>query len=102
MGRLLRYAIAAYERRQRRAFEAATDRPLDAQASVLRRLLGENASTAFGSEHRFGTIATPLDFARRVPIRDYEAFRPWIERIIAGEPSVLTAETPFMFASTSG
>src|SRR5262249_13296439 len=41
-------------------------------------------------------------FVRRVPIRDYEAFRPWIARSAAGETSVLTAEAPFMFTSTSG
>src|SRR5207249_2845956 len=37
-----------------------------------------------------------------VPIGDYEAFRPWVARIVAGERRVLTAETPFMFTATSG
>jgi GH3 auxin-responsive promoter len=102
MGRLLRYAIAAWDRPQRRAFEAATESPVDAQATVLRRLLTENARTAFSREHGFGAITTPAAFARRVPIRDYEGFRPWIDRIIAGEPCVLTEQAPLTFASTSG
>jgi len=102
MGRLLRYAIAAHEWRHRRAFEAAADHPVSAQMRVLRRLLGDNADTAFGREHAFAAGATPAEFARRVPIGDYEAFRPWVARIVAGERRVLTAETPFMFTATSG
>jgi GH3 auxin-responsive promoter len=102
MGRLLRWAIAADEWRHRRAFEVAAEHPISAQARVLRRILADNATSAFGREHGFTTIATPADFVRRVPIRDYEALRPWISRSAAGEPRVLTAETPFMFTSTSG
>jgi hypothetical protein len=102
MASLLRHAIALHELRHRRAFEAATEHPDRAQAQVLRRLLGENAATAFGREHGFASAATPDQLARRVPIRDYEALRPWVARILAGEARVLTAEPPFMFASTSG
>ncbi|HEV8586470.1 MAG TPA: GH3 auxin-responsive promoter family protein [Methylomirabilota bacterium] len=102
MGGWLRYAIAAHEWRHRRAFEAATADPAAAQARVLRRLLAANAETAFGREHGFAATATPADYARRVPIRDYEALRPWVTRAVAGEPRVLTAEAPFMFTSTSG
>src|SRR2546422_5672526 len=102
MGRLLRYAIAAHEWRPRRAFEAAVDPPGSAQERCRRRLLGDNADTAFGREHAFAAGATPAEFARRVPIGDYEAFRPWVARIVAGERRVLTAETPFMFTATSG
>jgi acyl-coenzyme A synthetase/AMP-(fatty) acid ligase len=102
MGRLLRWAIAADEWRHRRAFEVAAEHPISAQARVLRRILADNATSAFGREHGFTTIATPAEFVRRVPIRDYEALRPWISRSAAGEPRVLTAETPFMFTSTSG
>jgi hypothetical protein len=102
MGRLLRWAIAAHEWRHRRAFEVAAEHPVSAQARVLRRVLAENARSAFGREHGFATIATSAEFVRRVPIRDYEAFRPWVSRSAAGEPHVLTAETPFMFTSTSG
>jgi hypothetical protein len=83
-------------------FLRATERPDTAQATVLRRLLARNAGTAFGRAHGFATIESPADYARRVPIRDFEGFRPWVERILAGEPRVLTAETPTAFAATSG
>jgi hypothetical protein len=83
-------------------FQRATERPEDAQGAVLRRLLSRNAGTAFGRAHAFATIDGPAEFARRVPIRDFEGFRPWVERVVAGEPHVLTAETPTAFATTSG
>jgi hypothetical protein len=102
MARLLQHLLTAQQWAHRRAFEAATAAPAEAQARVLARLLRANADTAFGREHGFATTETPADFARRVPIRDYEALRPYVRRIVAGERAVLTAEAPFMFATTSG
>ena len=102
MAHLLRHAIALHEWRHRRAFDVATEDPAGAQARVLGRLLRDNATTSFGREHAFATTSTPGEFARRVPIRDYEALRPYVARILAGEARVLTAEAPFMFTSTSG
>jgi GH3 auxin-responsive promoter len=92
--------LGAWARHAR--FQRAVERPERAQAAVLRALLAENAGTAFGRAHRFSRIGSPAEYARRVPIRDFEGFRPWVERILAGEPGVLTAETPTGFATTSG
>jgi hypothetical protein len=88
--------------RRRRAFEAATRQPDDAQRAVLQDLIARNRDTTFGREHGFSAIASPRDYARRVPVRDYEALRPHVKRLLAGEPNVLTAESPVMFATTSG
>jgi hypothetical protein len=85
-----------------RAFEAATRRPEDAQARVLRAVLDANTDTVFGREHGFATIGSSAEYARRVPVRDYEALRPYIGRITTGHTRVLTAEAPFMFTTTSG
>jgi hypothetical protein len=101
MGRLLSYALTAHQWPHHLAFEAATRRPREAQARLLRTLLRDNADTVFGRQHGFGDL-TPAEYARRVPVRDYEALRPYVARVIAGEPRVLTAEAPFTFASTSG
>jgi hypothetical protein len=101
MGRLLSYALAAHQWPHHRAFEAVTRQPQQAQAAVLRALLQANAGTLFGRHHGFRDL-TPAEYARRVPIRDYEALRPYVARAIAGEPNVLTAEPPLTFASSSG
>src|SRR3989442_5119306 len=102
MGRLLGHALTAQQWLHRRAFEAATGDPEHAQARVLRALLRDNADTVFGREHGFATIGSAAEYARRVPIRDYETLRPYIGRIMAGEAGVLTAEAPFMFTTSSG
>ena len=87
---------------ERRTFEDAARRPELAQAQLLDTLLRRNAGTRFGRDHGFGSIARPAEYARRVPIRDYEGFRPYVARIVAGEEDALTAEAPVMFTTTSG
>ncbi|MBZ0185919.1 MAG: GH3 auxin-responsive promoter family protein, partial [Candidatus Obscuribacterales bacterium] len=84
------------------ALENASRNPRKAQASRLSQILGNNSSTVFGKEHRFQSISSGSDYARAVPIRDYEEFRPYIEPVTQGQKNILTAEDPFMFATTSG
>jgi hypothetical protein len=102
MGRLLAHVLMAQQWAHRRAFEAATANPAETQARVLRALLRDNADTTFGRQHGFASTHSPAAFARRVPIRGFEALRPYVARILVGESRVLTIEDPFMFAATSG
>ncbi len=83
-------------------FQKATEQPDVTQTQVLQTLVKQNADTAFGRDHGFPTIMSPADYAGQVPIRDYEGFRPYVNRIVAREERILTAETPFMFTTTSG
>lgn len=84
------------------AFEAALRNPGAAQERILRHLLKRNAGTAYGREHGFADIRHADDFARRIPPRDYDELRPWIERVRRGEPNVLTAEPVRRLVPTSG
>jgi hypothetical protein len=84
----------------KRLLNAARD-PRAAQARALADILATNATTAFGRAHGFATLRDADAFRRAVPIADYEALRPWIDRQIAGELAV-TAEKPLMYARTSG
>jgi hypothetical protein len=76
--------------------------PARAQRSALRAILGANAGTELC--RRYGLTATTSreDFARRLPVQGYEAYRPWIERMRKGERDVLVAEPVRFFARTSG
>jgi hypothetical protein len=85
-----------------RDFERAAVDPRGAQKALLRELLRYGRETAFGRDHGFGSIATPQAYREAIPIRDYEGFRPYIDRMIAGEAAVLTTDPPFMFTTTSG
>ena len=85
-----------------RSFRNMADRPEEVQQDLLRRLLASNRDTAFGKAHGFSSIVSWQDYRESVPVADYEAKRPWVERLQAGEPRVLTAEQPYMFTLTSG
>jgi hypothetical protein len=80
----------------------ATARPREAQREFLLKLLQRNQTSAFGVEHDFKRIESEADYRRRVPVRDYEGFRAYVERIVAGESHVLTTADPLMLTMTSG
>ena len=76
--------------------------PAATQLRLLGQLVQQARGTAFGQAHDFGAITTPADFAARVPIRDYEALKPYFERVKAGEPDILWPGRPLYLAKTSG
>ncbi len=73
-----------------------------AQELVFQKLVKKGSRTAFGREHGFDKIGSYDAFRAQVPLRDYEALRPWIERIKLGERDVLWPGLPKYFAKTSG
>lgn len=85
----------------RRLQQAAED-PQRAQQEFLSAVLMRNRDTLFGRQHEFSHSSAIAGYHRHVPIRDYEGFRPYIDRMAHGEPDVLTADPPLMFTSTSG
>lgn len=72
------------------------------QFLVLQRLVKKARKTAFGIDHGFGHIHSYADFKNRVPLRDYEELRPYIDRVVDGEENVLWPAKPIYFAKTSG
>ncbi len=89
-------------RREWRAFRRAALDPAQAQADLLRQMLTANAGTWFGRQYGFREIGSPREYQRRVPVTDYEALAPLIERAAAGEANVLHAEPVRLFEPTSG
>ncbi len=77
-------------------------KPLETQDRVFRNLLKQAEHTAFGKDHNFEKITSHEAFVKQVPIRDYEALRPYVERVIQGEKDVLWKGKPAYFAKTSG
>lgn len=76
--------------------------PIVAQEKILQRLLKTAKNTAFGKDHHFDKIKTYQDFKQHVPIGDYEALKPYVDRVVAGEEDVLWKGKPAYFAKTSG
>ena len=55
-----------------------------------------------GKNHNFSAISSTEDFAKQVPIRDYEALKEYIEKVKNGENDVLWPGKPIYFGKTSG
>jgi hypothetical protein len=76
--------------------------PLQTQEKVFKELITKAAETDFGKDHDFSEINNFTDFAKRVPIRDYEALRPYVDKMVAGNADVLWPGKPLYYAKTSG
>jgi hypothetical protein len=76
--------------------------PIAVQEKVFKKLLEVAGNTAFGKAHSFKNIQNHTDFTQHVPVRDYEALRPFIDRVVAGESDVTWPGKPLYFAKTSG
>ena len=85
-----------------RAFRSALARPREAQTERLRRYLGRNADTAFGRRYGFASIKSVAEYQQSVPLSTYDDLAPWIDRVAAGEPRVLTVDRVGHFALSSG
>jgi len=72
------------------------------QKKILRELLKTGKHTDFGKEHKLGDISTYEEYRQSVPIRDYEKFKPYIDRVKEGRHDVLWKGQPIYFAKTSG
>ncbi|MEO8772068.1 MAG: GH3 auxin-responsive promoter family protein [Ferruginibacter sp.] len=72
------------------------------QTKIFNQLIKTGQKTQFGKDHNYTSIKTHEDFVKQVPIRDYEAFKPYIEKIKEGRHNVLWTGVPIYFAKTSG
>ncbi len=94
--------IAAVAERTSRRLENESREASQNQKHTFRQLIAKGSQTAFGQDHGFKEIKSHKDFVERVPLRDYEGFRPYMEAIIAGTPNVLWPGYPLYLAKTSG
>ena len=77
-------------------------KPAETQRKVFKKLISEAKNTSFGKDHGFEKIHSFEDFAKHVPIRDYEALKSYFDRVVSGEENVLWPQKPLYFAKTSG
>lgn len=76
--------------------------PIETQEHVFKQLIKEASKTQFGEDHNFTNIKSHSDFVKEVPIRDYEALRPYVDKVVAGAENILWKGKPLYFAKTSG
>lgn len=91
--------LASYVARQQQKWSS---NPEKVQDKVFQYLIREAKNTRFGKDHGFADIKSYDDFKQSVPVRDYEALKPYIESILKGEADVLWKGKPAYFSKTSG
>lgn len=76
--------------------------PIQTQQNVFNELIRQAKNTQFGVDHHFDSIKTFEDFSKNVPIRDYEALKIYVDKVVHGEENILWKGKPLYFAKTSG
>jgi hypothetical protein len=76
--------------------------PVEVQGELFRSLIDEAALTRFGVDHGFSSIKSVEDFKKAVPIRNYEAFKPYIDLLREGHQNVVWPSKLKWFAKSSG
>ena len=99
---VLRKGLSLMQSRRTRAFVEGAKRPRDAQLSLLRRILTENADTEFGKRHGFSRVDGAATYRQAVLLQTYEDLRPLIERQELTGEQCLTKEPPVYYHRTSG
>lgn len=88
--------------------EKSKSNPFAFQRDCFRNLITCGSETAFGKEHNFEELSDlpyqeQIDIFRKyIPIRDYDGFVPYINRIRNGEDYVLWNQKVKWFAKSSG
>ena len=87
---------------RQKALERHFGEGLALQDAVLRYLLSRGRLTEYGRRFGFENIKNYEDFARQVPLTDYEALKDDIDRMRRGENDVLWPGRTKWFAKSSG
>ena len=96
------YIAKKWAKRAVKETQKWANNPIEMQQQVLKKLVHKAKHTEFGKDHDFEQINSYEDFSARVPIRDYEGLRPYIDKVVAGDPDILWPDKPLYFSKTSG
>jgi hypothetical protein len=72
------------------------------QKATLLHNVHKARNTRFGQTHDFVGIQSIRDYQDRVPVRNYEGLKPWIDRVQAGSVNELWPGLPNYLSKTSG
>ena len=96
------FAAKLFAKRIHAKTQKWVNNPIETQQKVFQELIKEAAQTQFGKDHDFNSIKNPSDFAQKVPVRDYEGLKHYVDKVVQGEENVLWPGKPLYFAKTSG
>jgi len=77
-------------------------RPHEAQLKVFNKLILSAKNTEWGKKYSYCSVKTIADYRERVPVSDYAAIKPYIDRMMQGEQNLLWNTPVKWFAKSSG
>lgn len=72
------------------------------QEKILKQLLNTASRTEVGKKYEFSSVKNYTEYARRVPVSEYEGFLSHFEKIVAGNQNVLWNSKIQWFSKSSG
>ncbi len=96
------FAAKLFAKRIHAKTQKWANNPVETQQKVFEELIKEAAQTQFGKDHDFSSIKSHSDFVQKVPVRDYEGLKHYVDKVVKGEENVLWKGKPLYFAKTSG
>ncbi|PRY89951.1 GH3 auxin-responsive promoter family protein [Mongoliibacter ruber] len=76
--------------------------PFRIQKNIFDELIENGKSTEFGEKYGFEHINSYEEFAKQVPIHDYEQLKPYIEKTMMGTQNVIWSTDIEWFSKSSG
>jgi hypothetical protein len=83
-------------------WDSAIRRVEETQERTLAKILKRAKDTEYGRRHGFDRIRDHADFARKIPLGDYDSFSSYVDRMRKGEANVLVPERLRYFGNSSG
>lgn len=102
MAEWINSAFRVYLRQRYRQIERFMRQPHETQRLLWRQLMQYARQTEWGTRYDYGSLRRPEDYARRVPVQDYESLKPYIQRMMHGERDVLWPGRVKWFSKSSG
>lgn len=99
---MLEFFLSRVFRNRFRQVEASMIEPVRYQRDLLTDVLFKGSFTEFGRRHQFESIHDYEGYARQVPVRTYDEFQPWIERMRKNEEDVLWPGLVDLYSKSSG
>ncbi len=102
MNSLFNVVVSRYLNRRFRQIRHFTEHPHEVQEALFFRLIRQAKNTAWGRQYDYTGIGSLEAYKNRVPVQDYDGFKPWIQRLMQGEQQLLWPDPIRWFAKSSG
>lgn len=102
MRKIFNKVIGVYLERRFKQIENFMKNPHEVQERLFRYLVSEGSATEYGVQHGINKVKDKYDFANTLPITDYEDLKPYIERMMMGEKSILWPGQVSWYSKSSG